>query len=111
MLISPLLPLSSPNLFPFLLPTSSYTLWYTLSCPQPSQPNLQNLPLSCVPSSLTLLTVVPETQLSYVFASSNYTSHPLPYTSYQFQVRAANSAGYVTSDLSSINTTLTSGGC
>lgn len=76
---------------------TSYTVRYSESCPQPPQPNL-DLP-ACVLGPCASITIddgLPGSQRSLLFNGS-LLSAPIPYSSYQFQVEAFNSAGSATS--------------
>ena len=70
--------------------SSRYILWYRLPCQQPEQP----IQSTCTedPPREPVNENIPANQLTYVWVGSG-SSDPNPYSSYQFQIEAENSAG------------------
>lgn len=87
----------------YLLVSSScsYSLWYRRACPQPP---LSNPTPGCIPGPLLVAADnIPADQTTYTLVGSG-SNDPLPYTSYEFIVGAANREGSVNSSFSEPDT-------
>ena len=71
----------------------SYSLWYRRACPQPPQQNIA-VPDCVLGPEVTLADNISEVSFRWVGSGSD---DPLPYSSYEFFVGAANTVGAVNS--------------